>query len=105
MCSTHDASSNLEHAYLLKQTTHMFVDAILQVGYRPDEDRGILDFGLTGHIQGSNYLRASTAVVDCGVRDLKGIARPEHVYQVTEMKPEVFRRLLLSCFEPTEWKR
>jgi len=53
-----------------------------QVGHRPDEDRGILDYGLTGHIQGSNYLRASTAVVDCGVKDLKGIARPEHVYQV-----------------------
>jgi hypothetical protein len=73
------------------------VRRVLQVGFRPDEDRGILDFGLTGHIQGSNYLRASTAVVDCGVRDLKGIARPEHVYQASVLSSLGFQHIFGVC--------
>ena len=55
--------------------------ACRQVGHRPEENHGD-DFGLTGHIKGSDELRSETVVVDMGVRELKGIARPEHVYQV-----------------------
>jgi hypothetical protein len=37
---------------------------------------------LTSHLDAGPSLRAALAVVDCGVRELKGIALPEHVYQV-----------------------
>jgi hypothetical protein len=39
-------------------------------------------------------LRAALAVVDCGVRELKGIALPEHVYQVAP------KRLATRSFAP-----
>ena len=37
---------------------------------------------LTSHLDTDPSLREALTVVDCGVRELKGIALPEHVYQV-----------------------
>ena len=37
---------------------------------------------LTSHLDADPSLREALTVVDCGVRELKGIALPEHLYQV-----------------------
>ena len=55
------------------------------------------DPALHAHLAPSEYLAESTIVKDLGVRTLKGISKPEHIYEVINTHlPKFYRQIIFS---------